>query len=171
MATKVHVVKAMTFLVVMYVCMWELDHTEGWEPKDWCFEIVVLEKTAESPLDCKEIKPVNPKGNQPWIFIGRTDAEAEVSTLWPPNMKSRLFEKDPNAGKVQFSSVAQSCLTLCDPMDAECHTSLSITNSQSLLKLLYIESVGDAIQPSHPLSSPSPPVFNLSQHQGHFRWV
>ena len=72
---------------------------------------------------------------------------------------------------VQFSSVAQSCLTLCDPMDAACQTSLSITNSQSLLRLLHIESVGDVIQPSHPLSSPSPPVFNLSQHQGLFQWV
>ena len=68
--------------------MWELDHKEGWAPKNWCFWTVVLEKTLESPLDCKEIKPVNPKGNQPWIFIGRTDAEAPI--LWPPDVKSRL---------------------------------------------------------------------------------
>ena len=83
----------------MYVCMWELDHTEGWEPKDWCFEIVVLEKTAESPLDCKEIKPDNPKGNQPQIFIGRTDAAAEVPILRLPDAKSQLIGKDPDAGK------------------------------------------------------------------------
>ena len=64
-----------------HVRMWELDHKEDWEPKNWCFKIVVLEKTLESPLDCKEIKPVNPKGNQPWIFTGRTDAEAEAPVL------------------------------------------------------------------------------------------
>ena len=65
--------------------MWELDHKEGWVPQDWCFQIVVLEKTLESPLDCKEIKPVNPKRNQSWIFIGRTDAEAEAEApiFWP----------------------------------------------------------------------------------------
>ena len=79
--------------------MWELDHKEGWVLKNWCFQIVVLEKTLESPLDCKEIKHVNPKGNQPWIFAGRTDAEAEPPLLWPPNVKSRLTGKDPDAGK------------------------------------------------------------------------
>ena len=79
--------------------MWELNHKEGWAPKNWCFETVVLEKTLESPLDCKEIKPVNPKGNQPWIFIGRTDAEAEAPVLWPPDVKSQLTGKDPDAGK------------------------------------------------------------------------
>ena len=78
--------------------MWELDYEEGWAPKDWCFQIVVLEK-AESPLVCKEIKPVNPKGNQPWISIGRTDAEAKAPILWPPDSKSRLIRKDPDAGK------------------------------------------------------------------------
>ena len=81
-----------------HVRMWELDHKEGWTSKNWCFWIVVLEKTLESPLDCKEIKPVNPKGNQPWIFIGRTDAEAEAPTLWPPDVKRRLIGKDPDAG-------------------------------------------------------------------------
>jgi len=70
------------------VWMWELDHKEGWAPKDWCFWTVLLEKTLESPLDCKEIKPVNPKGNQPWIFIGRTDAKAKTPILWPPDAKS-----------------------------------------------------------------------------------
>ena len=79
--------------------MWELDYKESWAPKNWCFWTVVLEKTLESPLDSKDIKPVNPKGNQPWIFIGRADAEAEVPTIWPPDMKSRLIRKDPDAGK------------------------------------------------------------------------
>ena len=77
--------------------MWELDHKEGWAPNNWCFWTVVLEKTLESPLNCKEIKPVNPKGNQPWIFIGRIDAEAPI--LWPPDVKSQLIWKDPDAGK------------------------------------------------------------------------
>ena len=79
--------------------MWELDYKESWVLKNWCFWIVVLEKTLESPLDCKEMKAVNPKRNQPWIFIGRTDAEAEVSVLWPPDMKSQLIGKDSDAGK------------------------------------------------------------------------
>ena len=79
--------------------MWELDHKEGWAPKNWCFWTVVLEKTLESPLDFKEIKPVNPKGNQSWIFIGRTDAKAEAPILRPPDPKSWLTEKDPDAGK------------------------------------------------------------------------
>ena len=79
--------------------MWELDHKGGWTPKNWCYWIVVLEKALENSLDCKEIKPVNPKGNQPWIFIGRTDAEAEALILWPPDAKSRCIGKDPDAGK------------------------------------------------------------------------
>ena len=82
-----------------HLWMWELDCKEGWAPKNWCYSIVVLEKTLESPLDCKEIKPVNPKGNQSWIFIGRTDAEAEAPTLGPPDVKSRLIGKDSDAGK------------------------------------------------------------------------
>ena len=82
-----------------HVWMWELDHKEGWVPKNWCLQIVVLEKTPESPLGCKKIKPVNPKGNQPWIFTGRTDAEAEAPVVWPPDAKSRLIRKDPDAGK------------------------------------------------------------------------
>ena len=73
--------------------MWELDHIEGWAPKNWCFWTVVLEKTLESPLDCKEIRAVNPKGNQSWIFIGKTDAEAPK--LWPPAVKGQLIGKDP----------------------------------------------------------------------------
>ena len=79
--------------------MWELVCKEGWTLKNWCFQIVVLEKTLENPLDCKEIKPVNPKWNQSWIFIGRTDAEAEAPILWPPDVKSQLIRKDPDAGK------------------------------------------------------------------------
>ena len=75
--------------------MWELDHKQGWTPKNWCFWTVMLEKTLESTLGCKEIKPINPKGNQPWIFIGRTDAEAPI--LWPPDGKSQLIGKDPDA--------------------------------------------------------------------------
>ena len=82
-----------------HVWMWELDHKEGWESKNWYFWTVVLEKTLESPLDCKEIKPVHPKGNQSWIFIGKTNAEAESPILWPPDMKSQLIRKDPDAGK------------------------------------------------------------------------
>ena len=79
--------------------MWELDYKESWVLNNWCFWTVVLEKTLESPLDCKEIKPVSPKGNQSWIFIGRTDAEAEAPILWPPDEKNWLTGKDPDAGK------------------------------------------------------------------------
>ena len=80
--------------------IWELDHKESWAPKNWWFWTVVLEKTLESPLDCKEIQLVYPKENQSWIYIGRTDAEAETPILWPPDAKSWLICKDPDAGKV-----------------------------------------------------------------------
>jgi len=83
--TKVHVVK-FCGLPSNRVRMWKLDHKEGWAPKNWCFWTVMLEKTFERPLESKEIKPVNPKGNQPWIFTGRTDAEAEAPILWPPDV-------------------------------------------------------------------------------------
>ena len=83
-----------------YVQMWELDHKEGWVPKNWCFQTVVLEKTLESPLDCK-ITPVNPKGNQAWIFTGRTVAEAEAPILQPPDAKSQLVGKEPDIGKFE----------------------------------------------------------------------
>ena len=96
--TKMHLVKAMVFPVVMYGC-WELDYKESWTPKNWCLWTVVLEKTLESPLDCKEIQPNNPKWNQSWIFIGRTDVEAEIPILWPPDAKSWLIWRDPDAGK------------------------------------------------------------------------
>ena len=97
--TKAHLVKAMVFFS-SHVWMWELDHKEGWVPKNWCsFWAVVLWKTLESPLDCKEIRPVNPTGNQSWLFIGMTDAEAEAPILWPPDVKNWLIWKDPDAGK------------------------------------------------------------------------
>ena len=79
--------------------MWELDQKEGWALKNWWFPLVVLEETLESPLDSKETKPVNPKGNQSWIFIGRTDAEAEAPVLWPPDVKNWLIGKDSDAGE------------------------------------------------------------------------
>ena len=82
-----------------HVWISELDHKETWAPKNWCFWTVVLEKTLQSPLDSKEIKPVNCKGNQSWIFIGRTDAEAEALILWPPDVKNWLIGKDPDPGK------------------------------------------------------------------------
>ena len=95
--TKVHLVKAMVFPIVMYGC--ELDFEESWPPKNWCFWTVVLEKTLESFLYCKKIQPVHPKGNQSWIFIGRTDVEAETPILWSPDAKSWLIGKDPDAGE------------------------------------------------------------------------
>ena len=94
--TKVHLVKTLVFSVVW---MWELDYKESWVLKKWCFWTMVLEKTLVSPLDCKEIQPIHPKGNQSWISIGRTDAEAETPKLWLPDAKSWLNGKDPDAGK------------------------------------------------------------------------
>ena len=82
-----------------YVWMWELDYKESWVPKNWCFWTAVLEKTLESPLDCKKIQAVHPKGDQSWIFTGRTDVEAETPILWPPDVKNWLIGKDPDAGK------------------------------------------------------------------------
>ena len=95
--TKVHLVKSYDFSS-SHEWMWELDYKESLALKNWCFWTMVLEKTLESPLDCK-IKPIHPKGNQSWIFIGRTDVEAETSILWPPDVKSWLIRKDPDAGK------------------------------------------------------------------------
>ena len=105
-----------------HVWMWELDCEESWVLKKWCFWTVVLEKTLEIPLDCKEIQSVHPKGDQPWVFIGRTVAEAETSVLWPPYAKSWLTGKDPDAGRDWGQEAAaakslQSCPTLCDPID------------------------------------------------------
>ena len=96
--TKIHIVKAIVFPIVMYGCeSWTIKKADHW--RNEAFELVVLEETLESPLDCKEIKLVNPKGNQPWIFIGRTNAEAEAPILWPRDAKSQLIGKDPDAGK------------------------------------------------------------------------
>ena len=81
------------------VWLWELDYKESWAPKNWCFWNMVLEKTLGSPLDCKEIQPVHPKGNQSWLFFGRTDVEAETPVLWPPDAKNWLLWKDPDAGR------------------------------------------------------------------------
>ena len=95
--TKVRLVK--TGFSCGHVWMWDLDCEEGWAPKNWCFWTVVLEKTLESPLDCKEIQPVNSEGDQPWVFFGRNDAKAETPVLWPPHVKSWLIGKDPDAGR------------------------------------------------------------------------
>ena len=95
--TKVCLVKAVVFPVVLW--MWELDYKESWGSKNWCFWTVVLEKTLESPLNSEAVQPVHPKINQSWIFIGRTDAEAETPMLWPPVAKNWLIGKDPDAGK------------------------------------------------------------------------
>ena len=84
-----------------HVWMWELDHKEGWAPKNWCFWTVVLEKTVESPLDCRDIQPVHPRGDQSWIFIGRTDAEAKAPTLWPYDVKNWLLEKTLMLGRTE----------------------------------------------------------------------
>ena len=82
-----------------HVCMWKSDYKDSWAPKNWCFWTVVLEKILGNPLDCKEIQPVHPKADQSWVFIGRTDVEAETPIIWPPDVKSWLIGKDPNAGK------------------------------------------------------------------------
>ena len=96
LSTKVRLVKAMVFPVVMYGCeSWTVKKAE----KNWCFWTVMLEKTLESPLDCKEIQPVHPEGDQSWVFIGRPDAEAETPILWPLDVKSRFIWKDPDAGR------------------------------------------------------------------------
>ena len=113
--TKVHLVKAMVFPVVMYG--YELDYKESWALNNWCFWTVVLENTLESPLDWKEIQPVHPKGNQPWIFIGRTDTEAEAVILWPPDAKNWLVGKDPDSGK----DWRQEMGTTEDEMVGWCH--------------------------------------------------
>ena len=97
-STKVHLVKAMIFPIAMYGFeSWTIK--ESWAPKNWCFWTVMLEKILESPLDSKEIQPVHPKGDQPWVLIGRTDVEAETPILWLPDVKSWLIWKDPDAGK------------------------------------------------------------------------
>ena len=169
--------------------MWELDYKESWVRKNWCFWTVILEKTLESPLDCKEIQPVHPKGNQSWLFIGRTDVEAETPILWPPDAKSWLIWKDPDAGKiegrqwrgwqrirwldditrmeqliplcsVQFSSVTQLCPTLCNPMNRSI-PGLPVHHQLPESTQTHVHCVSDAIQPSHlcPLLLLLPSIF------------
>ena len=99
LSMKVHLVKTMVFPVVMYIWMWELDYKDSWALKNWCFWTVVFKKTLESPLDCKEIQPVHPKEDQSWVFNGKTDVEVETPILWPPDEKSWLIWKYPDAGR------------------------------------------------------------------------
>ena len=96
LSTKFRLVKAFS---IGHVWIWEMDCEESWVPKNWCFWTVVLEKTLASPLDCKEIQPVHSKGDQSWVFIGRTDSEAATTILWPPHAKSWLIGKDPDVGR------------------------------------------------------------------------
>ena len=173
-----------------HVWMWKLEHKEGWAPKNWCFWTLVLEKTLESPLDCKEIKPVNPKGNQSWMFIGRTAAKAPI--LWPPDGKGQLIGKTLMWGTTELLYVRYprlidlitgswypldqhllsptpvqllSCVWLFEtPWTAAHQVSLSITNSRSLPT--HVHWVGDAIQPSHPLGGLGLPYLPGSSSPG-----
>ena len=97
--TKVYTINQSYDFSSSHVQLWDLDHKESWALKNWCFQTVVVEKALESLLNSKENKPVNPKGNQPWSFFGRTDTETEALILWPPDVKSWLIRKDPDAGK------------------------------------------------------------------------
>ena len=123
--TKVCLVTAMVFPVIIYRCESWTMHKEGWAPKNWCFLTEVLEKTLESPLDSKEIKPVNCKGNQSWAFIGRTDAEAEAPILWSPDGKSRFIGEDPDAGKEKAKDKVAAEDEMLDGITGSIDTSLS----------------------------------------------
>ena len=131
-----------------HIWTWELDYKERWAP-NWCFWIVVLEKTLESPLDCKQIQPVHPKGNQSWIFIGRADAEVETPVLWLPVVKNWLTGKDPDAG--QDWRQEEKGMTEGEMVGWH-HQLPELTQT-------HVHRVSDAIQPSHPLFSPSPSAF------------
>ena len=122
-----------------HVQMWDLDHKESWAPKTWYFLTVVLEKTLESPLDCKEIQPVHPKGNQSWIFIGKTDAEAPI--FGHLMQRTNWLEKTLMLGKFSSVQSLSHVWLFANPWTAACQTSLSITMSQSLLKFTSVESV------------------------------
>ena len=152
-----------------HVWMWELDYKESWVPKNGCFWTVVLEKTVESPLDSKEIQPVHPKVNQSWIFIERSDAEAESPILWPPNAKNWLIGKDPDAGKDwrQRRKGRQSMKWLdgtTNSMDMSWVNSRSWwwTGRPGMLESMRLQWVGhDWVTELN----------WISQHQGHFQWV
>ena len=108
-----------------HVWMWDFDHKEVWVPKNWCFWTVMLEMTLESPLDCKEIEPVNPRGNQSWICIGRTDAEAEIPILWPPDWKTDSLEKTLMRGKFEGRRRGQQRMKWLDGITCSMDISLS----------------------------------------------
>ena len=159
LSTKVHLVKVIVFPVVMYGCeSWAIKKAEHWRID--AFELWVWRRLYES-LGCKEIQPAHPKEDQSWVFIGRTDVEDETPILWPPNVKSWLIGKDPDAGK-DWGQEEKG--TTEDEMVGWHHQLLELTQSQ-------VHWVGDAIQPSHPLLTPSLPAINLSQHQGLLKWV
>ena len=124
--TKVCLVKAMVFPVVM---MWELDCTQSWVPKNWCFWNVVFEKTLHSPLDCKELKPFNPKGNQSWIFVGRTDVEAETPIFWPSVAKNWLIGEDLDTEKEGRKRRGRQRMRWLDGTTDS--TDMSLTSSES----------------------------------------
>ena len=115
--TKVHIVKGPYSFFSSLVQVWELNHKEGWAPKNWCFWMVMLEEIPERLLDSKEMKPVNLKGKQHRIFIGRTDAEVNALILWPHDVKSWLIRKDPDAGEDWRKVKSLSRVRLCDPVD------------------------------------------------------
>ena len=129
-----------------HLWMWELDHKEGWVTKKWYFKTVVLEKTLESPLDCKEIKPVNLKGNQPRIFIGRTDAEAETPVLWTPVAESRLIWKDPDAEndwRQKKKGVAENeTLSITNSMDIDLSKLRKIVENREAWHAAVLQRVG-----------------------------
>ena len=154
LTTKVCLVKAMVFPVVMYGC--ELDYKESWALKNWCFWTVVLEKTLESLLDCKEIQPVHSKGNWSWVFIGRTDVEAKAAILWLPDGKNWLTGKDLDSGK-DWRQEEKGPTE--DDIVGWHHDSMDMCLSK----------LWELVMPSnHPLLPSSSPTFNLSQNQGLF---
>ena len=141
--------------------MWELGCEESWAPKNWCFWTVVLEKTLESPLDCKGILPVHSKGYQSCVFFGRNDAKAETPILWSPHALHWFIGKDSDAGR-DWGQEEKG--TTEDEMPGWHHQLLVFTQT-------HIDLVSDAIQPSHPLSSSFPPAPHPSQHQSLCQWV